>query len=56
MKVTIKIERADGQFTVAQTSVPDVPAPLGTMELGDVVRKISNGFLQSYLDCARLPS
>lgn len=44
MKVTIKVERTDGQFTIAQTEVPDNPG-VSRVAIAD---KIRNGFLDAY--------
>jgi hypothetical protein len=55
MTVTIRIERADGQFTVAQTEVPDEPPAPGSYELGAVAGEISGGFVTAYQRCAELP-
>ena len=53
MKVTIRCERADGQFTVAQTDVPDQPPATGPQQ-NDLEDKILAGFIRAYRDCSEL--
>ena len=55
MTVTIRIERADGQFTVAQTDIPEVP-PDEAWAQQALERKILAGFVESYRRCADLPA
>jgi hypothetical protein len=54
MKLTIRIERGDGQFTVAQAEIPEEP-PRSLVEVRMLEQKVLGGFGDAYRRCADLP-
>ena len=54
--VTIRCEREDGQFTVAQTTVPDDLKVAGHELQYSAERIVSEGFVEAYKRLMGLPS
>lgn len=54
MKVTIKVERDDGQFVTVQTEIPD-RGPTTDFEDAGIRAKISRGFYDAWQTCWELP-
>jgi hypothetical protein len=55
MKVTIKCERADGQFALAVTDVPDDLLYADISQQDAAEEKIKGGFVDTYRRAAELP-